>query len=74
MDKITKKISIIGCGNIGSSIADGLLESGMIKSKDVYLTRRDTERLKSFKIDTKKVSHLFDSGEADYNSFLKEKY
>ena len=49
MDKITKKISIIGCGNIGSSIADGLFESGMIKSKDVYLTRRDSERLQSFK-------------------------
>lgn len=46
MKKLNQKIAIIGCGNIGRSIAEGLNQSDIIKSQNVYLTRRDTERLK----------------------------
>ena len=55
MKKIEKKIAIIGCGNIGRSIAEGLYESKIVDVSNVYLTRRNTTRLsdlaeKGFKV------------------------
>lgn len=44
-----KKIAIIGGGNLGSSIADGLLESGFIKAKDLSITRRNEKALARYK-------------------------
>ncbi len=38
-------ISIIGGGNLGSAIAEGLLSSNYTKAKDLIVTRRKTERL-----------------------------
>ncbi|MBN1300997.1 MAG: pyrroline-5-carboxylate reductase [Melioribacteraceae bacterium] len=45
MKKMKKKVAIIGCGNIGGSIADGLFKSQIIDPKNVYLTKRNTDRL-----------------------------
>jgi len=42
------KIAIIGAGNIGSSIARGLLDSGEILPEALYLTRRKVEALSEF--------------------------
>jgi len=40
-----KKIAIIGCGNLGQAIANGLLAQGNIAAKDITVTRRRTELL-----------------------------
>src|ERR1700738_3988706 len=37
-----KKISIIGGGNLGSAIAEGILASGFIKAGQLTVTRRNT--------------------------------
>jgi pyrroline-5-carboxylate reductase len=47
-----KNISIIGGGNLGSSIAEGLLKSGKYQAKNLTVTRRRIEKLQ----------HLADSG------------
>lgn len=44
-----KKISIIGCGNIGAAIADGIVQSNKYSAKDIILTRRRLDELKNFK-------------------------
>ena len=41
-------IAIMGCGNIGSSIAKGLVKSGTA-AKNITLTRRNPESLAEFK-------------------------
>lgn len=43
-----KKISIIGCGNIGSAIANGLVKSNNYKHSEIILTRRRGKDLKPF--------------------------
>ncbi len=43
-----KKIAIIGGGNLGSSIALGLLESGFVEPGNLTITRRNTKALDSF--------------------------
>jgi len=48
MDTKTK-IAILGTGNIGTSIASGLLDSGSLLPKNVTLTRRKIQLLDSFK-------------------------
>ncbi|MCD6440552.1 MAG: pyrroline-5-carboxylate reductase [Candidatus Marinimicrobia bacterium] len=44
-----KGIAIIGAGNIGTSIAEGLDKSGLISKNEIILTRRHVEHLSSFK-------------------------
>ena len=44
-----KKISIIGAGNLGMSIANGLLESGSFKAENIILTRRKLHKLEHMK-------------------------
>ena len=39
------KISILGCGNIGTAIAIGLKKSRVCSSKNIYLTRRKNKSL-----------------------------
>jgi len=39
---MNKKISIIGGGNLGSAIAEGLISSGFINPSDIMVTRRNT--------------------------------
>jgi pyrroline-5-carboxylate reductase len=48
MDSNTK-IAILGTGNIGTSIASGLLASGSLSPENVTLTRRKIHLLESFK-------------------------
>lgn len=43
-----KKIAIIGGGNLGSSIAQGLIESGFILPSDITITKRNIETLSRF--------------------------
>ena len=45
---INKKIAVIGCGNLGSAIISGLLESNSILAADITATRRNITRLKHF--------------------------
>lgn len=49
MLKSNQKIAILGCGNIGGAIANGLVISNEVKTKQVYLTRRDEAALEKFK-------------------------
>lgn len=40
-----QKIAILGCGNIGYAIAKGLIESKVVKKKNLILTRRNKEAI-----------------------------
>ncbi|MBI9071707.1 MAG: pyrroline-5-carboxylate reductase [Melioribacteraceae bacterium] len=42
------KISIIGCGNIGSAIANGLINSNLVKPSELTLTRKNKNLLEPF--------------------------
>ncbi len=44
-----KKISIIGCGNIGLSLLQGFLKEKAIPAKNITVTRRNIEELDSLK-------------------------
>lgn len=44
-----KKISIIGCGNIGSAIANGLVKSENYSPTDIIVTKRKEKALEEFK-------------------------
>jgi pyrroline-5-carboxylate reductase len=46
---MAQKIAIIGGGNLGSSIAQGLLDSGFIRPSDLTITRRRVEMLSAFR-------------------------
>lgn len=48
MEKSTKKISIIGSGNMGIALARGLVKSGLYNAKNITLTRRNQSLLKPF--------------------------
>jgi pyrroline-5-carboxylate reductase len=45
---MSEKIAIIGSGNLGSAIAEGLLKSGFVQPSDIILTRRNTHFLADF--------------------------
>lgn len=42
-------LAILGTGNIGTAIADGLLAAGTVTPETLTLTRRDTDRLEPFR-------------------------
>lgn len=44
-----KKIAVIGGGNLGTAIAEGLLKSRFSKAADLIVTKRNTSTLKSLK-------------------------
>ncbi len=44
---MSKKITIIGGGNLGSAIAEGLISSGFTQPADITVTRRNTAALQS---------------------------
>ena len=46
---MTKKIAIIGGGNLGTAIAEGLLKSNYAKANDIIVTRRNTSLLTNLK-------------------------
>lgn len=43
-----KKIAIIGCGNLGSSIADGLIASNFCTPSKMFVTKRNMATVKRF--------------------------
>ncbi|MCK9425931.1 MAG: pyrroline-5-carboxylate reductase [Ignavibacteriaceae bacterium] len=45
-----KVITILGSGNIGLSIANGLVHAKLVSPKNIILTRRNTELLKKFSL------------------------
>lgn len=45
---VDKTIAILGGGNIGISIAKGIMKSGLIENSRLIITRRHTEHLKEF--------------------------
>lgn len=49
---MSNKIAIIGGGNLGTAIAEGLISSGFIKAEDILITKRNTSTVK----------HLTDKG------------
>ena len=51
------KICIIGAGNLGLSLAKGLVDSGNYVAKDLYLTRRTIKKLDALKIEGYNVSN-----------------
>lgn len=48
MEQSTKKITIIGSGNMGFALAKGLVKSGLYNAKNITLTRRNQSLLKPF--------------------------
>ena len=46
---MNKKIAIIGGGNLGSAIAEGLIKSKFSKPSELIITKRNTATLNSFK-------------------------
>jgi len=57
-----KKICIIGGGNLGQAIAEGLISSNFIEANDITITRRNIEALEILK--TKGVQVLSDNAAA----------
>lgn len=47
---MNKKIAIIGGGNLGSAIAEGLLKSKFCKATDIVITKRNTATLKHLEV------------------------
>jgi len=45
---MSKKIALIGGGNLGTSIAEGLIQSGFSKPASITITRRNVTALKRF--------------------------
>jgi pyrroline-5-carboxylate reductase len=61
------KVSIIGCGNIGLSLLQGLLKENNIPAGDITVTRRNVQELaylgeKGVKLTTDNVSAVKDAG------------
>lgn len=42
---MNKKIGIIGGGNLGTAIAEGLIQSGFVSPKDILITKRNIQTL-----------------------------
>ncbi len=65
---MTKKIAIIGGGNLGTAIAEGLLKSKFCKPADITITKRNTATLKA--LAEKGVQVSSDNNKAIRNSEL----
>src|SRR6188474_141291 len=59
---MSKNITIIGGGNLGAAIAEGLLKSKFAKASDITITKRNTATLQSYK--KKGVTVTGDNNEA----------
>lgn len=46
---MSKKIAIIGGGNLGTAIAEGLISSSFISPENIMITKRNTQTLQSLK-------------------------
>lgn len=55
-----KRIAILGCGNLGLSILNGLLDSNLYAGQDIIVTKRNIETLESYR--SRGVSVTSDNG------------
>lgn len=55
-DRFGSRIAILGGGNIGRAMANGLVKTGGFKATDIYITRRRIDQLESFKKRGYKIS------------------
>lgn len=46
---MSREIAIIGGGNLGSAIAEGLISSGFVQANKIVITKRNTETLSALK-------------------------
>ena len=62
-----KKIAVLGAGNMGCAIVDGILSSEIIPADDIILVRRNTEKLSEYRSKGCTVSNdvVFGAREAD---------
>lgn len=65
---MSKNIAIIGGGNLGSAIAEGLINSGFAKAENIFITKRNIETLSQLK---EKGAHILNNNKeavanADY--------
>lgn len=65
---MSKKITIIGGGNLGTAIAEGLIKSKFCKPADITITKRNIETLESLR--EKGVKVTSNNAEAVHNSDL----
>mgnify|MGYP000875781415 CR=1 FL=1 len=65
---MSQKIAIIGGGNLGTAIAEGLIKSKFCKATDITITKRNTVTLKN--LADKKVNITSDNAAAVRNSEL----
>ena len=65
---MSKKIAIIGGGNLGTAIAEGLLKSKLCKASDITITKRNISTLKN--LEDKGVTITTDNNAAVRNSEL----
>jgi len=65
---MSKKIAIIGGGNLGSAIAEGLLKSKFAKATDITITKRNVSTLKH--LEAKGIKVIADNAAAVSNSEL----
>jgi pyrroline-5-carboxylate reductase len=65
---MSKKIAIIGGGNLGSAIAEGLLKSKFAKAADIIITKRNISTLKH--LEAKGIKVIADNASAVRNSEL----
>src|SRR5688572_18675632 len=65
---MSKKIAIIGGGNLGTAIAEGLIKSGFSQPADIIITKRNTASLQELK--EKGVQVSSDNSEAVLQSEL----
>ena len=47
---MSKKIAIIGGGNLGTAIAEGLMNSGFAKPEDILITKRNIKTLQALQL------------------------
>ena len=59
---MSKKIAIIGGGNLGTAIAEGLISSGFVLPQDIIITKRNIETLAALK--DKGITTSSDNNEA----------
>lgn len=54
--KSVKYVAILGGGNIGMAIANGLVNSNLFQSENIYITKRNLDNIKSFNGNNFKLS------------------
>ncbi len=66
---MSKKIAIIGGGNLGTAIAEGLISSGFVLPQDIIITKRNKETLSALQAKGIKISN--DNNEAvDFADYI----